>query len=71
MHNHGIRHIYKKLIQDYPNFLMPSFISLDLLLCGVFWEKRFFFITNYELSITFRHKKIHNPKFSHLEIVFV
>ncbi len=50
---------------------MPSFIGLNLLLCGVFLETRFFFITNYELPITFLHQEIHNPKFPHLEIVLV
>jgi hypothetical protein len=50
---------------------MLSFISLNLLLCGVFWEMRFFLITNYELPIAFPHQEIHNPKFPHLEIIFV
>jgi hypothetical protein len=40
---------------------------LNLLLCEVFWERRFYIITSYEFPITFPHQKIHNPKFSHLE----
>jgi hypothetical protein len=66
MHNHGIRHTHRKLIQDFLCFFMPSFIGLNLLLCGVFWERRFCFITSYELPITFPHQEIHNPKFSTL-----
>jgi hypothetical protein len=50
---------------------MLSFIGLNLLLCGVFWERRFFRITSYEFPIAFPHQEIHNPKFSHLEIVLV
>jgi hypothetical protein len=50
---------------------MPSFIGLNLLLCGVFWEKRLFLITNYELPIAFPHQKIHDPKFPLLEIVLI
>jgi hypothetical protein len=50
-------------------FFMPSFIGLNLLLCGVFWEKRLFLITNYEFPVTFPHQEIHNPKFPHLKIV--
>jgi len=61
---------HRKPIQDFPSFLMPSFIHLDLLLCGVFWEKRFFLITSYEILITFPHQKIHNPKFSKLQNFF-
>jgi hypothetical protein len=53
MHNHGIGHLHKKPIQDFAYFFMPCFIGLNLLLCGVFWERRFFLITNYELPITF------------------
>ncbi len=60
MHNHGIRNIHRKLIQDFPCFFMPSFIGLNLLLCGVFWERRFCLIANYELPITFPHQEIHN-----------
>jgi hypothetical protein len=71
MHNHGIGHIHRKLIQDFPYFFMLSFIGLNLLLCGVFWERRFFRITSYEFPIAFPHQEIHNPKFSHLEIVLV
>jgi hypothetical protein len=66
MHNHQIGHTHKKLIQDFLKFLMPSFVALNLLLCGVFWEKKFFLITSYELPITFPHQKIHNPKYSTL-----
>ncbi len=50
---------------------MTSFIDLNLLLRGVLWENRFFFITIYELPIAFPHQKIHNIKLLHLEIVFV
>jgi len=50
---------------------MPSFVGLNLLLCGVFWERRFFLITSYEFPVAFPHQEIHNPKFSHLEIVLV
>jgi hypothetical protein len=71
MHNHQIEHTHKKLIQDFPNFFMPSFVGLNLLLCGGFFERRFFFITIYELPLAFPHQKIHNLKFPHLEIVFV
>jgi hypothetical protein len=68
MHNHGIRHTHRKPIQDFPSFFMPSFINLNLLLCGVFWERRFFLIISYELPIAFPYQKIHNPKFPHLEL---
>jgi hypothetical protein len=57
MHNHGIRHTHRKPIQDFICFFMPSFIGLSLLLRGVFWEKRFCFITSYELPITSPIKK--------------
>jgi hypothetical protein len=46
---------------------MPSFIGLNLLLCGVFWERRFFLITSYEFQVAFPHQEIHNPKFPPLE----
>jgi hypothetical protein len=59
-----------KPIQDFPYFFMPSFIGLNLL-CVVFWERRFFLITNYEFLITFPYQESHNPKFPHLEIVLV
>jgi hypothetical protein len=68
MRNHGFGHTHKKAIQDFPNFLMPSFIDLNLLLCGVFLEKKFFLITGYEFPIAFSHQKICNPKFPHLEL---
>jgi hypothetical protein len=45
---------------------MPSFIGLNLLLCGVFWERRFCIITSYEFPIAFPHQEIHNLKFSTL-----
>jgi len=70
MHNHKIGHNHIKSIQHFHCFFMPSFISLNLLLCGVFWDKRFFLITSYELPITFPHQKFHNPKFPHLENYF-
>ncbi len=57
MHNHGIGHTHRKPIQDCPCFFMPSFIGLNLLLCGVFLERRFCLITSYELPITFPIKK--------------
>ncbi len=71
MHNDLIGHIHKKPIQDFPSFLMRSFVGLNLLLCGDFWERRFFLTTSYERLITFPHQKNHNPKFPHLEIIFI
>jgi hypothetical protein len=68
MHNHGIGQTHRKPIQDFPSFLMPNFIGLNLLLCRVFWGKKFFLITSYELPITFSHQEIRNIKFPHLEL---
>jgi hypothetical protein len=57
MHNPGIEQTHRKLIQDFPCFFILSFISLNLLLCGVFWEKRFFLNTSYEFPVAFPIKK--------------
>ncbi len=56
-YNHGIKHIHKKPIQDFPNFFMLSFTDLNLLLCGVFWDRRFFLTTSFKLPIAFPIKK--------------
>jgi hypothetical protein len=47
-----------KPIQNFPNFFMPSFFGLNLLLCGVFQERGSFFTNAYELPIAFPHQKI-------------
>ncbi len=47
----------KSQYKTFYSFLMPNFIGLNLLFCGVFKDKRFFFITSYELPIAFPHEK--------------
>ncbi len=57
MHNHGIKHTHRKLIQNFPIFFISSFFGLNLLWCGVFWDNRFICTTNYELQIILAIKK--------------